>query len=719
MKRTAWVLSSVGLALLLWAHEGHRAAAVKGIKLEKGRLSMQEANKKAIGLTHDVVDFRTMEETVPVNAVARVPWSARAYASTRLPGAITKVMARPGATVKAGDVLAELESVEFENLQIEAQQREADLKTAQENLALAEKAGTVIVPELELLPLRVAVEERKNALASAQMQLATVGLAGPVEKTTRLLQVKAPIDGTLLHVDLSTGRWVEPMEHLFEVLDLHEIWLEAEVPETIFPRVRAGQKARAALAAYPDRRFEGTVQRVGTQVDPDRHAVRVWISIANPEGVIRPGLYGRVDIIVARAEEIFAAPLDAIITDGAERFALVQNKDGSYRRANVILGRTDGPYAEIVEGLYPGDRVVRQGSHELADLYLQTSFTLSREAKKAIGLKFAEIDERPIEEGVELSARLRLPPENAASASARLEGKIERVLVSIGQTVQAGQPVAEIQSLELERAQMDLIREGLRLDLLRQQLATLARLQEKNIAPRKEIIRVQSEARSQESVIQNLHSRLASMGLSTAQIEGVEKTRALITRLPIPAPLSGQVTDVRVAVGQVVRPGEPVAEVRDRSRLWVEGYAFERDVSRILPVAAGQTAEARILALAGGTRPARIVGTSASVGEQDRVLQVWAELADAGGALPGMLAELRVSVAPGTRGVVAAPREALLEDAGRTWAFVEKKEGFLRVPVVTGKRDSHYVEIVRGLFPGDRVAVSGLDELNNAHSAVR
>jgi RND family efflux transporter MFP subunit len=695
-RKTFWVLGSAAAALLLWAHEGHHGIAVKGVKIEKGVLTLEEANRKAIGLTHATVDFRTIEETLAVNAVARIPASARAFAGVRLPGVITQVLVRPGASVKAGDVLAEVDSVVLKNLQIEIAQREADLKSAQDNLKLAESSG--VVPEMELLPLRVAVEERKNALAGARMQWEAAGASG------QSLLVRAPIDGSILHVDLSAGRWVEPMEHLFEVLDLREVGFEAEVPETRLGRIRGGQKARATLSAFAGRAFDGVVQRLG-HVDPERHVLSVWITLPNPDGLIRPGMFGRAEIVLDRSEDIFAAPARAILTQGAERFALVQNKDGSYRRANVITGREEGEVVEILEGLYPGDRIVLEGAHELADLFPLEHFTVSAEARKAIGLKTAEIDLRPIEEVVELSARLRLPPENLAAAATRLEARVQKILVSIGEHVEAGQPLVELESLEMQQLQRELIRENLRLKLLQDQLRSLEKLQEKNIAPRKELIRVQSELRAQESTIQNLQGRLAAMGLSV-------QPGAVVRTLRVPSPLSGHVVDIHAAVGQVVRPGDHLVEVQDRSRLWVEGYAFERDVARVL---AAKTAEARILAQPDRWFPVKLVGKGAALG--DRVLQIWAEAPV--DALPDVMAELSLSSGPAGPPVIAAPREALLEESGKTWAFVGTRDGFVRVPVVPGRRDSHYVEILKGLFPGDRVAVSGLDELNNSHSAAR
>jgi RND family efflux transporter MFP subunit len=715
-RRIACVAAIAAIALLLDAHEGHRGTAVKGIKLERGKLSMQEANKKAIGLTHGRVDFRTMEQTLSISSETTIPWSSRAFASTRLPGSISRIMAKPGTMVKKGELLAEIESVEYEALQLEYRQRIVDAKVAGDNLKRAQEAGPGIVTGLELLQLEAAWEEQKNAVEAARMQLSALGFKDE-QPRTRTLAITAPIDGWLLHVDLSLGQWVEPLEHLFEILDVSEIWMAGEVPESLYTKIRTGQKARTSLVAFPGEEFDGTILRVGRSIDPTRHVVPIWISVANAGGRIRPGMFGRVDVVVDRAVDVFAAPEKAIITDGAERYAVVLNKDGTYRKANVIVGRRSAEEVEILEGLYPGDRVVVEGAHELSDLFVQGTFGLSREARKYIDPRVVEVELRPIDRIAEFPAQLRLPPANGAAAASRLEGKVEKILVSIGQSVKAGDPVAEVHSLELERLEVEFIRSSLRLHMLRRQRTALEELEKKNIAPRKELLRIEAEVQSLTNAVLGLRSRLMQIGLSATQIETIETNRALIGTVRVPAPIAGEVTDVHVAVGQVVKPGDHVVEVQNRAKMWVEAYAFERDAARILSEVQGQKIEVRIPAMPARRFSAVVVGTGASL-ERDRVLKVWAELESSDG-IPGMMADVTVPVERGEAAVIAVPKSALFHDSGKTYVFIERKGRWGRVPVTPGRQDATHVEIVRGVFPGDSVATHGLEELNNAYAAVR
>ena len=105
---------------------------------------------------------------------------------------------------------------------------------------------------------------------------------------------------------------------------------------------------------------------------------------------------------------------------------------------------------------------------------------------------------------------------------------------------------------------------------------------------------------------------------------------------------------------------------------------------------------------------------------QDSHAATWMEVDNGDEALlPGMHAKLTITLGRSEKEVIAVPLRALLSIGSRSYAFVEQGQEFKRVEVKLGRRDAHYAEVSRGLFPGDRVVVSGVNEMNNALSAVR
>ena len=125
--------------------------------------------------------------------------------------------------------------------------------------------------------------------------------------------------------------------------------------------------------------------------------------VDNTDGRLRSGQFGRVEIEVSRADGAFVVPEEAIITDGAERYSFVEIEEGAYRLQNLVLGARDGGLVEVREGLYPGDRVVTTGNHELASFFVRGVLELSEEAKRNIGFQLGEVEVRTLNDVVNVN----------------------------------------------------------------------------------------------------------------------------------------------------------------------------------------------------------------------------------------------------------------------------------------------------------------------------
>ena len=143
-------------------------------------------------------------------------------------------------------------------------------------------------------------------------------------------------------------------------------------------------------------------------------------------------------------------PQSAVQTNGTEHYVLVEaaatSRASEFVKRNVHLGRQGGGWAEILGGeIYQGDRVVTTGAHVLANFFVQGVLRLSPEAKLNMGLQVAPAEMRPIDHIVEVDGALDLPPEKRAVASSQLAGTIENILIDRGQTVSAGEAIAEVE----------------------------------------------------------------------------------------------------------------------------------------------------------------------------------------------------------------------------------------------------------------------------------
>ncbi len=177
----------------------------------------------------------------------------------------------------------------------------------------------------------------------------------------------APIDGIVTdrHVVLNAN--VEPDMHLLEIVDLSEVYAEGQIFEGQIAAVEKGQPVRVAVESFPDETFTGTVDVVSGSLDPDTRTLKVWVRVKNPGNRLRPNMRATLNIVTAEADSVTAVPHSAVLGDAGNLFVFVENdEDGLvYERRSVVTGTSDDRYVELIEGVFPGDKVVTLGNYQL------------------------------------------------------------------------------------------------------------------------------------------------------------------------------------------------------------------------------------------------------------------------------------------------------------------------------------------------------------------
>ena len=725
------VLLTVAATWVL-AHEGHAPLPTRGAQVDAatGQVILSRDAREALDVQTAEVESRPVTESVLAYAALTYPWQNHAFASSRVGGRVVKLHAQPGQTVAAGQVLAEVESVELESLQLE-------LLNAWNDARLSEKIVTDLEPSVEagavagqsLLDAQTKHRQDRNALAVAKAKWAGLGLPGPDldallragKPRPRTFPVRTPVRGTVVHADLAVGKVVEPLEHLFEVVDLSSVWVRIDVLEQDIHRVEVGQQVEVRLTAYPGDVFRAVVKVKGVALDPRTHLNAVWAELPNPPGDPRllPGMSGEARLLLAGPAAATAVPAGAVVREGAEHYVLVEEAGATggseYRRRAVSVGRQAGGWVEVRSGgLFPGDRVVVRGGHELAGLFAQGVLRPSPEAAHGIGLEVEPATVRAVEDVAEIDGAVDLPPARRAFASSPLAGTVSKVLVDRGQPVKAGDVLAEVVSLDLHALQLDYLRAHLEGEL---QEDTYGRLKATvDAISRRKLLEQEGLLNAGRQQREALRGKLRVAGLTDDQIAAVLKTGAVVEAVPVRSPIDGVVVGFDRTLGQAVRAEEPLFAVHDLTRPVIQGYVSESDLGR---VRVGQrvrvAGDPAFLAEGTVARSGRVFGPDS------RTLSVWVEL-DRPPAQPlrhNQLARLTLVLGQ-PRPALAVPRSALVYEGTRAYAFVRKPDGaFERQPVELGRADGRFVEITRGLNPGDPVAVRGTAELQTAYAGIK
>ena len=197
----------------------------------------------------------------------------------------------------------------------------------------------------------------------AQIQSRQVGNPPPV------VEIEAPVSGVINERSITLGEAVEPNKELFHIIDLSEVIVVAEVYEEDVGKVKLGQDARVRVLSYPNESFDGKITFVGSELDPEKRTLPVWITVKNPDGKLKPEMFAKPAIVLAKNENVLAVPKEALMEEGGEKFVFVRTGD-TFDRADVQTGAEDDRFVEIKDGLVPDDEIVVQGQREVYTAWL-------------------------------------------------------------------------------------------------------------------------------------------------------------------------------------------------------------------------------------------------------------------------------------------------------------------------------------------------------------
>jgi cobalt-zinc-cadmium efflux system membrane fusion protein len=297
-----------------------------------------------------------------------------------VPGRIVDVMARLGDHVEQGQPVVAVESPEADAAAGGARQADAAERQAEATLAKAEgdhqRTRELLdhgaVAQKDLL---AAQNDRAQALAAleaarvgreqARRRLEMLGLTASGFRQRVL--VRAPISGKVLEVGVAAGEYRnDTSAALMTVAELSRVWVSAEVPEPAIRFVRPGHAAAITLVAFPGRTFAGRVTRIADVVDPQTRTVKVHSELANPDGQLRPDMFGTVRY-AGPSQRIPVVPITALVQQYGRPVLFVERGAGAFERREVDLGSRVGEGVAIARGVAPGDRVVVDGAVLLKD----------------------------------------------------------------------------------------------------------------------------------------------------------------------------------------------------------------------------------------------------------------------------------------------------------------------------------------------------------------
>ncbi len=325
-----------------------------------------------------VVTQQVQSAAIPdqAEAVGTVRAGTSAVVMARIPGTVTAIFAREGDRVRQGKLLLSLEAQESTAgaagaaAMVEEARRGLDEAHAHKKLADATferfqklfQEQAISRQEFDVRQTEKEVAAQGVARAEARLAQAREGsvAAGAVAGHAR---VTAPISGIITAKPVELGATVFPSMPLMTIEDERDYRLEVAAPESLAPRIRAGQQVNFTIDGAGIAQA-GKVAEVVPAADPASRTVLVKIAI--PSGKVRSGMYGRAWFPLGETTGILA-PRQAVVERGALTSVWVVDKEKIARMRLVRTGRTIGERIELISGLTAGERIVTGGVERVVD----------------------------------------------------------------------------------------------------------------------------------------------------------------------------------------------------------------------------------------------------------------------------------------------------------------------------------------------------------------
>lgn len=340
--------------------------------------------------------------------------------------------------------------------------------------------------------------------------------------------------------------------------------------------------------------------------------------------------------------------------------------------------------------------------------------TLSPEAQTSLGMQTAAVELRTLDQQLLGYANLVTPWQKQHFLTSQVSGRIVALHVNSGELVEAGQVLAELESPELERLQLELRNAVRAREYAQQQVQRLEGLARDRIVAGRELIEALTRLEQDKIAVDIAMLKLGSLGFSPTALSEIAASTGDLQprRLPLVSNLRGSVTHADLSVGKIVSANEHLFEINDISTLWVKIGVLEKDLAQ---VRVGQTVDVEFAAIPEQPVRTRISVVGRHVDAKTHVATVWAEIANDQGQprfFPGMYGTAKIITSDDST-LLTVPRAALLGSGAERYVLVEtaateKGHEFRKQSVAVTAENSTIAQIREGaVYPGDRVVSRG------------
>lgn len=349
-------LRKLSLALLILVGVAGGLAGIKTLQIRK-----LVASAATMAPPPEAVATFVAQRTnwpVTLSAIASLTAVQGVTVTPEVPGAVQEIAFESGANVVRGDLLVRL-------------------NTASEEAQLSAVLAQVQLAKVDLERNRTLHEQKmvsQSELDAAEARLKeTQGNADAIRATIDKKTIRAPFAGRLGIRRVNLGEYLDVGKPIVSLQSLDPVYADFTLPQQEVSRLAPGMTVVLRTDAHPDREFHGILTAANPNLDVATRSLRLQATFKNPESLLRPGMFARVEVVLPEAQEVVVVPGTAIVAApyGDSLYVVEDQPDPAgkphlvARQQFVRTGRARGDYVAIESGLEPGQKIVRSGAFKL------------------------------------------------------------------------------------------------------------------------------------------------------------------------------------------------------------------------------------------------------------------------------------------------------------------------------------------------------------------
>lgn len=283
-------------------------------------------------------------------------------------GQIMEVKVSLGDKVSRGQVLAVIKSADVAGNYTDLTSADADVNIAKRTMDNAEslyKNGISSQREYE-----EAKQNYEKAVAMKEKISSLIAInGGGHTQPGGIYTIVAPANGYVVEKKVNSGNFIrqDMSDNMFTISDLKDVWVWANVFEADIAKVKEGNTVKVTTLAYPDKVYDGRIDKISQVLDPVNKALRVKIKLSNPDFLLKPEMFTNVTVLNKEGAKTICIPSSAVVEENGRAFVVAYNSNCDLKVLPISILKVVGDKTYINAGVEPGQKLITKNALMIYD----------------------------------------------------------------------------------------------------------------------------------------------------------------------------------------------------------------------------------------------------------------------------------------------------------------------------------------------------------------